>query len=462
MVATRASNRRLSGKWIADRAGGLPWTRAGGTFAVMSDSAPRPEAQPSDGTGRLAAAVLAVAFVLNFAGRGMVEGFSAFVLPLEQAFGWPRSALTGVVATQMMVNGLSAPIAGWLFDRHGPRVVYCLGLALVGLAALIASRAESLWVLYLGAGVLVGAGAAATGMVCAASLIGRWYRARLSTAIAVAYAGSGCGVLVMVPLSQALIDTIGWRGAWLALGCGAMALVPLCAFLPWARLSRPPSAAAANAAPTPPARRNEAARAALRRALADPVYWRLTQLFFFTALAAYLVTPQVVALLIEGGFAPLFAASAYGLAGLLSTFGIIGSGWFSDRVGYRRTALLSFASTGLGLGGLIAVATTGSLVGLAVYVLCFGLAQGARGPIVSALSNRIFAGPGVATIYGTIFGMMALGAGLGAWAGGLLHDLTGAYWPVALVSAAALLVAAAPFRSGSALMVRVQALGRPR
>ena len=434
----------------------------------MTDTEPRSEARASDRASRLAIAVLAVAFVLNFAGRGLVEGFSAFVLPLEQTFGWPRSALTGVVATQMLVSGLAAPVAGWLFDRYGPRTVYCAGLALLGVAVLLASRAESLWVVYLGAGVLVGAGAAATGMVCAASLIGRWYRARLSTAIAIAYAGSGCGVLVMVPLSQAMIDAIGWRTAWLSLGAGALALVPVCALLPWAKLSRPaeesPSDVAAPraAASSPPSSQSEQARAALRAAWVDPAYWRLSQVFFFTALASYLVTPQVVALLIEGGFAPLVAASAYGLAGLLSTIGIIGSGWLSDRIGHQRTALLSFLSTACGLCGLIAVALTGSLLGLAVYVTCFGVAQGARGPIVSALSSRIFAGPGVATIYGTIFGLMALGAALGAWAGGLLHDLTNAYWPVAVVSSVSLIAAALPFRQNSALMSRVRALARAR
>lgn len=426
----------------------------------MTDPVLRPEARASDRASRLAIAVLGVAFSLNFAGRGLVEAFSAFVLPLEEAYGWPRSALTGVVATQMLVSGLAAPIAGWLFDRYGPRVVYCSGLALLGVGVLLSSQAESLAVIYAGAGVLVGAGAAATGMVCAATLVARWYRARLSTAIAVAYAGSGFGVLVMVPLSQALIDALGWRGAWLMLGAGAFAMAPVCALLPWARLSRPPVDAGPGRPLAGSAQPGEA-RAALRAALSEPSYWHLAQAFFFTALASYLVTPQVVALLIEGGFAPLMAASAYGLAGLLSTFGIIGSGWFCDRIGHQRTALLSFSSTALGLGGLLAVATTGSLAGLAVYVMCFGVAQGARGPIVSALSNRIFAGPGVATIYGTIFGMMALGAALGAWAGGLLHDLTGAYWPVALASGCALMAAAAPFRSGSGLMRRVQALGRP-
>lgn len=444
----------------------------------MVPTDPRPDSGAQTGASRLAIAVLAVAFILNFIGRGMADGFAAFVLPLEEAFGWRRSALTGVVATQMLVGGLVAPLAGWVFDRRGPRVVYCAGLALIGSAAWLAGHADSLWMVYLGSGVLMGAGAAATGMVCAASLIGRWYRTRLSTAIAVAYAGTGSGALVLLPLAQALIDSIGWRHAWQFLGLGVLALTPLCALLPWGRLSHPPIDSGLAAPAGKPSGAGSArihtgatiddnariaqpisARAALRAAWRDPAYWRLSQVFFFTALASYLVTPQVVALLIEGGLAPLLAASAYGLAGLLSTLGIVSSGWMTDRIGHRRTALVSFVSTTLGLAGLLVVAATGSMAGLALYVGCFGVAQGARGPIVSSLSNRIFAGPGVATIYGTIFGLMAFGAAFGAWAGGLLHDLTNAYWPVALVSLASLVAAAAPFRRDGVLMRRVQMLG---
>ena len=134
--------------------------------------------------------------------------------------------------------------------------------------------------------------------------------------------------------------------------------------------------------------------------------------------------------------------------------------WLGDRIGHQRTAFLSFASTSLGMAGLLGVALTGSSVGLAMFVLCFGLAQGARGPIVSSLSNRIYAGPAAATIYGTVYGMMAIGAGLGAWMGGALHDLTNAYWPLVLVSLALVGLAALPFRRNSALMARVHILAR--
>ncbi|MBV8031725.1 MAG: MFS transporter, partial [Betaproteobacteria bacterium] len=50
-----------------------------------------------------------------------------------------------------------------------------------------------------------------------------------------------------------------------------------------------------------------------------------------------------------------------------------------------------------------------------------------RGPVVSAISARAFAGSHVATIYGTIYSSNAVGAAIGAFLGGVLHDLTGGY-----------------------------------
>ena len=65
--------------------------------------------------------------------------------------------------------------------------------------------------------------------------------------------------------------------------------------------------------------------------------------------------PHSVAYLIELGFAPLFAASAFGLAGMLSAIGIIAIGWLSDRFGRRQTATLSYLSTITGIVALLSV-----------------------------------------------------------------------------------------------------------
>ena len=75
--------------------------------------------------------------------------------------------------------------------------------------------------------------------------------------------------------------------------------------------------------------------------------------------------------------APLLAASAYGFAGLLSTLGIVGSGWLSDRIGHRRTALLTFIGgiaamkendVILSILGLIDLSFTGNLILIVIAV----------------------------------------------------------------------------------------------
>ena len=78
-------------------------------------------------------------------------------------------------------------------------------------------------------------------------------------------------------------------------------------------------------------------------------------------------------------------------------------------------------------------------------------AQGARGPIVSTMSNRIFAGRSAGTIYGTIYAAMSVGGAVGSLAGGILHDASGGYRAVFLMSLAAIALAAEPFRPGGTL-----------
>lgn len=392
-----------------------------------------------------ALAVVALAFVFNFIGRGVADAFAVFILPLETERGWSRSAMTGVFATYMLTAGLAAPAAGLLFDRCGPRCVYGIGLLLLGGGACFSAAIDQPWHLYLTSGLMVGLGVAALGMVSAAALISRWYVRNLPTAIAFAYAGFGCGMLVVLPLTQHLIDSIGWRAAYLTLGLVVLACVPFCLLLPWHRLAAPGAGRIA-AALTP-----SVDDWTLSRAGRSAPFWRLVQVFFFTALAIYAVTPQTVAFLVESGYSPLWAASAFGAAGLLSTAGVVGSGWLSQRIGFARTALFSFMFTGAGLLALVAISFAPSLAALGIYVACFGIAQGARGPIVSTLSNRLFAGGHVGTIYGVVYCSMSLGAALGAWLGGLMHDAFGGYRPVFMLSLAAVLLAAEPFRAGAVL-----------
>jgi MFS family permease len=392
-------------------------------------------------------AVLAACFILNLFGRGLADTYAVFLLPLEREFGWTRSELTGVYSIYLLVNGFTAPLVGLLFDRLGPRWVYGAGMACLGVAFFLAQRLESLWQFYLFVGVLIGFAVSLNGMVPGSALLSRWYRARLSTAIGIAFSAVGVGTVIFVPLTQLLVSHYDWRFAYRALGVTLLLLVPVVLFaIPWRTFAAGPADYQARA---------KLAGASegwtLRSALGTRIYWGLAQVFFCTASGMFAIVVQLVAFLIDAGFSPLAAATTFGVLGMLSSISIMGSGYIADRFGIRRTVTASFIGTGSGMLLLMAISQWPSVLLLALFVPVFGLCMGTRGPIISSICARHFAGPKVATIYGTIYATNALGAAFGSLIGGVLHDLSGGYVVGLCFSLAFIGLAVAPFWTVPAL-----------
>jgi MFS family permease len=390
-------------------------------------------------TGSTAALVLLIAFSCNVVGRGVADAFMVFVLPLSEEFGWKRAQVTSVYSAFLVINGLSAPLTGLLIDRWGPRVVYPLGMVLLATACLLAAQLWQLWQFQLVIGLLAGLGVSMLGMVPASMLISRWFRDRMSTAMGVAYAGFGTGTIVVVPLAQRSIEMQGWRDTYTTMGVAMLALLPLLLLLPWRRIAGD-KPTRAKTDPVPPA-----ARASVRAAMRTRPYWQIVQLFSFTSMTTFAVITQVVPFLVQSGLSPLAAASAFGMAGLLSIFGIMTSGWTADRFGFRRAATGSFVFTFLGIVSLLAFSWWPAPWLVVAFVICFGSAMGARGPIVTSLAARHFSGSGFATIYGTMFAFMSMSGALAAFIAGWLYDTTGGYRAGFFFSMATVLVAVSPF-----------------
>ena len=376
-------------------------------------------------------------------GRGLGDTYAVFLLPLERDFGWSRSELTSVYSIYLLVNGLTAPLVGLLFDRLGPRWVYGVGMASLGAAMLLAAGLSELWQFYLFIGLLVGIGVSLNGMVPASALLARWYRERLSTAIGIAYSAFGVGTVLFVPLVQYLVGEYGWRASYRILGWILVALAPIVVLaIPWKTF-------AAGAA------RHVAQKAGegwtLRAALRSPVFWGLIQVFFCTAWGMFSIVVQLVAFFVEAGFSPIAAATAFGIVGLFSAMSVMGSGLVAERFGYRQTVTASIAGTLTGMSLLVALTFAPSWLLLVLFIPVFGFCMGVRGPIVSSVSARYFTGARVATIYGVVYASNAVGAALGAFAGGLLHDLTGGYRAGLGMAIFFMLLAALPFWTVPAL-----------
>jgi len=372
-------------------------------------------------------------------GRGMGDTYAVFLLPLEREFGWSRSEVTGVYSIYLLVNGFTAPLVGLAFDRLGPRWVYGAGTACLGVSFFLASGLASLWQFYLFIGALVGLGVSLNGMVPSSALLTRWYRARLSAALGIAFSAVGVGTLVFVPLAQYLVTQYDWRLAYRIFGVALLVLLPVVLFaIPWRRFS-------AGHPEVHTSKSKGEGGWTLRAAMGTRVYWGLAQIFVCTAIAMFSVIVQLVAFFIEAGFSPFAAATAFGALGMLSAASIMGSGFLSERFGYRQTATASFIGTAAGMAILILITLWPSTLLLLLFVPIFGLCMGVRGPIVSSICARHFSGANVATIYGTIYSCNALGAAFGSWTGGLLHDLTGGYRVGIAVALVFVAFAVAPF-----------------
>ncbi|MCP4618943.1 MAG: MFS transporter [Bradyrhizobium sp.] len=407
----------------------------------MDQNTPREELSTRPlNPARVALSVLALCFGLAVLGRGLSESFTVFLKPISENFGWDRAQVVSVYSLSWLMSGLMAPLVGRLFDRSGPRTVYALGLLLLGGAFLAASHAQSLWQFQLTVGLCVGLGAALMGNVPNSILLGRWFGPRLPTAMAVVYSAMGAGVLVLLPTSQLLIDHIGWRASYQWFGIVVLCLVVPLLLLPWRLL------AAGSPTIVQTAKVDiEDSGWTLGTAMRHHAFWALFSTFFFTAVGMYAISAQIVAYLIDAGFAPLQAATAWGFSGVVLTVGMVSVSTLDGIIGRRPSVLLSYAISIIGLFFLWLLQWYPNYWLLTAFVIFFGSMIGSRGPLITATALKIFGGKRVGTIFGTISIGSGLGSALGSWSGGLIHDYTHGYNALILFALVNVILGMIPF-----------------
>jgi MFS family permease len=403
-------------------------------------NAQRDAAVPSGAPVRIALVVLALCFTLSVLGRGLGDSFTVFLKPISESFGWDRAQIVSVYSLTWLASGLTAPFVGRLFDHSGPRSVYALGLLLLGAAFLIAARANNLWQFQLSIGLCVGVGIAFIGIVPNSILLGRWFGPRLPTAMSVVYSAMGGGVLVLLPISQILIDHLGWRSTYEIFGFATLGLLFPLLLLPWRMFA---SGSPHVVKKTDPDFVDQGWT--LLRAMRHHAFWALFSTFFFTAVGMYSIAAQIVAYLIDAGFPPLQAATAWGFSGVVLVFGMLGVSALDGLIGRRPSVLLSYAISILGILLLWLLQYNPNTLVLTGFVVCFGSMMGSRGPLISATAMKIFRGKRVGTIYGSISIGSGLGSAFGSWSGGLIHDATQSYNALLAFALASVMLGMIPF-----------------
>ena len=346
------------------------------------------------------------AFIAGFVVFGVTYSFGVFFIPIEAEFDASHTATSVFFAITGMLFYFFGWITGRLSDRFGPRPVVAAGAVIMGTGLTLTAAAPQMWIGYLAYGSGAGIGASCV-YVPTLALVGGWFNRHRTTALGLAAAGTGCGTLLMPPVAAVLIQTYGWRTAYVVFGVGSFVLLLLCA-----GLARPPPLT------------QTGQTTSLRRIVCSRPFMLLyaSWLLATTGLVASMVFLPPFAL--TTGVSPVAASSLISIIGGMSVLGRSGIGIISRKAGpvllYKLSVLVMAASYLLwlpftGYGWLVAFAAT------------LGFGYGIRIALTPVVLIEFFGLESIGAVLGVFFTASSISAVCGPLVAGLIIDQTGSY-----------------------------------
>lgn len=359
------------------------------------------------------AAILVAGCIIAAVTFGARASIGLFTLPMTSDMGWSRESFGLAMAIQNLVWGLAQPIAGGLADRYGTARVLAFGaiIYMAGLVGMAFSPDEN--ILYLTAGLLMGAGigTASFGIVMAA--FGRAVPPeKRSFAFGIATAASSLGQFVFAPLGQAFISSFGWQMALVYLAGLLILVIPLSATLTGRAESLQGEA-------------DMPFMQALAKAWGYGSYKLLVVGFFVCGFHLAFVTVHMPAYLVQCGLSPEVGSWSIAIIGLFNIVGSLLAGWLGGKL--PRQYLLASIYLSRAVITAIFLIVPVSEVTAYTYAAALGMIWLATVPLTAGLVAMFFGARYLGMLYGVAFLSHQVGSFMGVWLGGLVYDLTGSY-----------------------------------
>ncbi len=384
--------------------------------------------------------VVATCMFIAFLTMGSRNAFGAFVVPMEAEFEWNRTVVSWAAALGALLNGVTQPFMGYLFDRVGVRIVVMTGISVVGASTLLMAATGSIWYLIAIFGVVAAVGQSGTSLTNTGAMLSKWFRRRRGLVIGLNASGMSLGGLILVPFAAYLISLIDWRLSWIVLGVMILVLGLPMAFMflhddPAKKGLTPdgdpvpdtgPEGSPGAAAPPQPLFAEN-----WRQAFKSFPIWQMSFSYFICGSTTFMLSVHFVPMAVEEGINPQTAALIFGFMSGLNALGATGAGWISDRIGGRKNWLAAvYFCRGTGYVILVAsllVPEIPVLVGLLIFSVVAGLSWIATAPLTTSLTAEVYGLKSLATISGVAFLFHQLGGFSSVLLAGYLREITGDY-----------------------------------
>ena len=342
-----------------------------------------------------------------------------FQLPLLADTGWDRTTFGLAMAVQNLLWGIGQPVFGALADKYGAWRMLALGGALYAAGLAMMADPSSPLMLHIGGGVLVGVGvgAGSFGIVLAAFARNVAPEHR-SVVFGVGTAAGSAGMFVFAPLSQGLIDAVGWSDTLVYMSL-LMLAIPVLAI---------PLRGNAASGPTSRHEMEQTVAEALREAFRHQSYLLLIAGFFVCGFQVAFITAHFPAYLGDIGIEAAYAVVALALIGFFNIIGSLASGVIGQR--YSKPVFLTLLYIGRSVAITAFLLLPQTPASVTVFAIAMGLLWLSTVAPTNALVAVMFGARHLGMLGGLVFFSHQVGSFLGVWLGGYLYDRLGTYDPV--------------------------------
>ena len=368
---------------------------------------------------------------------GVRQSLGLFISPLNSSTGLGITTISLALAVAQLMWGVIQPVAGAVADRYGPSKVLIAGLIVLSIGMALTPFMTTGFGLIVSLGLLsaIGSGAGSFSVLIGAAAQHLTSDKR-GNAAGIINAGGSFGQFLFAPLSQTLIQMLGWMGAMWSLAVITLGALPL------VRVVSPPGPAHISAATV-----GSAPWQAVREAMSDRSYLLLHAGFFTCGFhIAFLVThlPGEVDLC---GLPPSVASWSLALIGLANIVGSLIAGSSTQRFRSKYILALMYGSRALLIGCYLLAPKTA--LTFYVFAVGLGLTWLATIPPTAAIVGKLFGIRYLSTLFGLTLLSHQIGGFLGAYLGGIALERTGDYhwmWYADMALAAAAAIINLPIR----------------